>query len=317
MPAHDRIWLQNTKVTSRIFREIQAQKPKALFFNGDMIMGYTADRHRLDREYAYWRGMISGLLETGTYVVPVPGNHEMQEKFIDENGKLRKIARVSNENAWRGNMGDLILNTDMWRELVGADIQHWNVDNAPAIGSADGIKSDQKQLSYSFDFNQLHFAVINTDAYSQDTHAPVRWLAQDLAKARDRGVKRIFVFGHKPAFSYDYNDKKEIVGFDTYPENQQAFWTLIEDYKATYFCGHQHLYHAMQPWKARNGRAWQFIVGSGGTPFDVEPGASKNPNDRMYAWANVTVHHSGKVHVDIWGFDDRYGKTKRLEQFDV
>ncbi|MBV5336406.1 hypothetical protein JZU48_05400, partial [bacterium] len=60
LTPQDAIWLQETKVFSRIVREIQADKPQALFFNGDMIMGYSTDRAKLDREYAYWRGMAPG-----------------------------------------------------------------------------------------------------------------------------------------------------------------------------------------------------------------------------------------------------------------
>ena len=76
--AQDKVYLQNTRALSRILREIQAARPKALFFNGDMIMGYTADKAVIGRQYAYWRGMTAGLMESGTYVVPVTGNHEMQ-----------------------------------------------------------------------------------------------------------------------------------------------------------------------------------------------------------------------------------------------
>ncbi len=73
--AQDRIWVQHTRPLARILSEIQAQKPAALFFNGDMIMGYTTNAAVLNRQYAYWRGMVAGLLESGTYVVPIPGNH--------------------------------------------------------------------------------------------------------------------------------------------------------------------------------------------------------------------------------------------------
>ena len=60
----DMLWIQNTKVLARMIREMQADKPQALFFNGDMIYGYTQDRAVLDRHYAYWRGMVANLMET-------------------------------------------------------------------------------------------------------------------------------------------------------------------------------------------------------------------------------------------------------------
>ncbi|QLI81651.1 metallophosphoesterase [Chitinibacter fontanus] len=311
--AQDKIWLQNTKAWSRIMREIQTQKPHALFFNGDMIMGYTTDKNALNRQYAYWRGMVTTLQENGTYVLPVPGNHEVQEKFKD-NGKTKKIARQSNEDSWRENMGDLIVDAGRWKATVGSDLQAFDVKNVPQIGSADNISTDQSQLSYSFDFAGQHFAVINTDPVGNDGHAPAAWLAADFAQAKARGAKRFFVFGHKPAYTYFYKPGIDLEGMDKFPENQQAFWQTIEQYGATYFCGHEHIYNVMQPTLASGGKAYQVMVGSGGSPFSAEPADSQNPNDRMYAWAVVKVHASGKVVIEAHGFDERYGPTRLLKR---
>ena len=75
-------------------REIQAKKSNMMFFNGDMIMGYgkadvPADTStvsaivgsqlvKMYKQYAFWRGMTAPMMETGTYIFPVPGNHEVQ-----------------------------------------------------------------------------------------------------------------------------------------------------------------------------------------------------------------------------------------------
>ncbi|MGL4602958.1 MAG: metallophosphoesterase family protein [Iodobacter sp.] len=314
--GQDRIWLQNTKAWSRMLREIQSQKPHALFFNGDMIMGYTTNKADLNRQYAYWRGMVTGLQETGTYIVPVPGNHEVQEKF-KENGKTRKVARQSNEDSWRENMGDLILDSERWKTALGSHFSAFDVKNAPAIGGEDQITTDQSQLSYSFDFAGSHFTVINTDPVGNDGHAPVAWLKADLAQAKERGARHFFVFGHKPAFTHLFKADAEIEGMDKFPGHQNAFWQVIEDAGATYLCGHQHIYHLDQPWKKQGGKAWQVMVGTGGSPFSAEPGESKNPEDRTYAWALVKVHASGKVAIDTFGFDDQYGKTRLLKHLEL
>ncbi|NHQ88117.1 hypothetical protein HA050_18585 [Iodobacter sp. HSC-16F04] len=314
--GQDRIWLQNTKAWSRILREIQQQKPHALFFNGDMIMGYTTNKAELNRQYAYWRGMVTGLQESGTYVVPVPGNHEVQEKF-KEDGKTKKIARQSNEDSWRENMGDLIVDAARWKNAVGSHFSAFNPRNAPQIGSADKISTDQSQLSYSFDFAGVHFAVINTDPVGHDGHAPVAWLRDDLAQAKARGAKRQFVFGHKPAYTYFYKAGIELEGLDKFPEHQQAFWQVIEDADASYFCGHEHIYNAVQPTKNKGGKAWQVMVGSGGSPFSADVGETSLPEDRFYAWALVKVRASGKVEVDSYGFDDQYGPTKLIKHIDM
>ncbi|MGI9134941.1 MAG: hypothetical protein ACR2I0_13545, partial [Rhodoferax sp.] len=210
LSAEDQIWLQNSRAWSRIMREVAAQKSKLLFFNGDMIMGYgkasapesntvedvlRSDLMAFYRQYAYWRGMVSTLMHAGTYVVPVPGNHEVQYRAGG------KRAQVENENAWRANMGDLILDSKRFRDIVGQDFSHANTQDTAA---ADALSTDQSQLSYSFDVERMHFAVVNTDPVGSDNVAPSAWLAADLQAARTRGARQLFVFGHKPAFTYIY-----------------------------------------------------------------------------------------------------------------
>ncbi|GJI90857.1 metallophosphoesterase family protein [Duganella hordei] len=311
--AQDKVYLQNTRALSRILREIQAAKPKALFFNGDMIMGYTADRTAIAREYAYWRGMVAGLMENGTYVVPVSGNHEIQFKGKDAAGKTTKTATVDNENLWRESMGDLILDTARWEAVTGIEATAYDVNNTPPVDGPDGNRTSLAQLTYSFDAGGSHFAVISTDPVGNDGHGPAHWLAEDFRQAKARGAKRFFVFGHKPAYTYLYRAGVEPDGMDIYPDNASAFWAVVEEYGAAYFSGHQHIFNAQQPTLASGGKAWQVIVGSGGSPFTAKPGASANPQDRMYAWAQVKVRASGRVHIDIYGFDDHYGKTQRLK----
>ena len=314
--AQDRVWLQNTRVFARMLREIELQKPHALFFNGDMIHGYSTNRLVLDRQYAFWRGMVAGMAERGVCVLPVPGNHEVQLKHQRPNGEVVKIACEPCEVAWRENMGDLILDTNRWLQAHHAAPTAWSIGHAPRIGQ-DGVQTDQRQLSYSFDFAGLHFAVINTDAVGADSHAPVTWLAADLAAAKARGVTQQFVFGHKMAFTYRYGDKSKPKGFDVFPENQRVFWSLMEQFHATYFCGHEHIYHSTQPTANAGGNAWQVIVGAGGSPFESAPGASTNPNDRQYSWALVRVHRSGRVAMEVFGFDEHLGPTYVLERIDL
>jgi Calcineurin-like phosphoesterase len=317
--AQDGIWMQHTKPLARILREIQPQKPNALFFDGDTIMGGTTNAAVLDRQYAYWRGMISALLESGTYVVPVAGNHEVQVALGETNasGKAVKAAQRACEDAWRANMGDLILDTNLWKQLTGFGVEAWDPEFAPAVGGPDHIVSDQRQLSYSFDCRGIHFAMINTDAVGNDSHAPVAWLAEDFARAKKRGAQHFFIFGHKMAFTYNYGEKTKTGGLDAFPENGDAFWKLAQDYDATYFTSHEHIYHSMQPRNSGAHHPWQIICGAAGAPFDAKPGESKNPNDRKYAWVLVKVYASGRVHMDAFGFDEHYGPTELIESIEL
>lgn len=324
--AQDERWLQSTAVWSRMLYEIEQQKPQALVFNGDMIYGYTNDIAAIDRQYAFWRGMVAGLMERGTYVLPVPGNHEVQIPIAKPGGGTIKRAQVVQENAWRANMGDLILNEPLWRKTTGTAPAAWNIDNSPAIGT-DGISTDQRQLSYSFDSGIIHIAVINTDPVGFDESAPAEWLEGDLAMAKLRGAKHFFVFGHKPAFTYfpqagmeakqpaKSKDKED--GFASRTAVRDRFWEIIESYGATYFCGHQHVYHASQPRKNMGGHAWQIIVGTAGSPLSIKPGKSANSPDAMHAFAEVNVRANGSVDAMVRGFNSADGKTVVLEHLKI
>jgi hypothetical protein len=336
LSGQDAIWLQNTKAWSRILRGVQEQKSKLLFFNGDMIHGYGwagfgytsnlsgskiagptapataedivgSDLFKTYQQYAYWRGLVAPVMETGTYIVPVPGNHETQCKACG------KVAKAENENAWRANMGDLIVDATRFEAIVGAAPAHLDTGDNRAI---DGLGTDQSKLSYSFDIGDSHFAVINTDPVGKDGKAPVGWLASDLGTASSRGARHFFVFGHKPAYTYYFGTNTPpnpgVAGLDKFTADRDAFWALIEQYGATYFCGHEHIFNMVQP----KGGAWQVLVGSGGSPFDAKPGevTLAPATDRSYAWVTVRIHKSGKVRLTAYGFSDTYGPTQVLKR---
>lgn len=316
--AQDKRWAQASPVLARMTQEIGDSKAQALVFNGDMVMGYTPERAQLDRQYAYWRGMVAGLMERGTYVLPVPGNHEVQMPTPQPGGGSQKLAQPWLEDAWRDNMGDLVLDESRWKKTTRLPVKGFDVSNAPAVGT-DGITTPQQQLSYSLDAGAVHLAIINTDPVGLDASAPLQWLRQDFEAAKARGAKRFFVFGHKMAYTYVYSGKQKdkADGLDARVALRDGFWDLIEAYGATYFSGHEHIYHASQPRLSSGGKAWQVIVGSGGSPFSAKPGDSNNPQDRMYAWADVRVRQSGKVIIEVRGFDEHFGPTQVLARWDI
>jgi hypothetical protein len=337
LSGQDQIWLQNTKAWTRIMRSIERQQPDLLFFDGDMIMGYgwaakptlnsnpddvsdviKSDLVQFYTQYAFWRGMVANLMETGTYVVPVPGNHETQCKSCTVKGVAqKKKSQVENENAWRANMGDLILDKARFAAILGGPAANVDTDRT-ALDAADGLTTDQSKLTYSFDFLGSHFAVINTDPVGSDAHAPTKWLASDFAAAASRGIKHFFVFGHKPAFTYYYGNQSALPaspsGLDVDTAARDAFWNVVAQYGAVYFCGHEHIFHVSQHLAPNGKSAWQVLVGSGGSPFEALPtDPTLDPFlDRAYAWATVRVTVRGTVEVTAYGFDDHFGPTRVL-----
>jgi hypothetical protein len=347
LSGQDKIWLQNTAAITRILRTIQSQKASMLFFNGDMVHGYGwagfgytsnatqsaisgpvaptavadivgSDLMKFYRQYGFWRGMVAPLMETGTYVFPVPGNHETECKACPVNSDGQRVAKVENEAAWGANMGDLVLDTNRFASILGAP--PGNPSFGPVADGPDSLGTDQSKLSYSFDYQGLHFAVINTDPVGAETSAPANWLNADLSAAQARGIRKFFVFGHKPAYSYNYQASGTAApsGLDSTAATsvkRDAFWNVIEAFKATYFCGHEHIYNVSQP----RGGAYQVIVGAGGSPFDAKSGVvTKNPaTDRSYSWATVKVHQDGSVDILAYGFDEHFGPTSLIGQYTI
>ena len=380
----DQEYLQNSQAWPRIRQGIESQGAKLLFFNGDMVYGYgrptlpgawangqpsswttsqlvSPDAFFEYVQYAYWRGLIASLFSSGTYVVPVAGNHESQcnsnaapysSKSPNPNCAHGKTAYADNENAFRANTSDLV--TDLLTNLRFSKVTGFNALNvsgltqatAPTASADNGnITSDQSLLSYSFDIQPapgllLHFAVINTDPAGADSTAPTGWLAADFAAAKGRAAAggnkvKFFVFGHKAAFTYNYGEASgENVGAGGLDANEnpglvRAFWSLIAQYGATYFCGHEHTVNVSRhadPTGTYPGTPYQVIVGSGGSPFDAKldgacPSCSEpkltHPYDRYYAWALARVHRSGTVSLSVRGFSDTFGPTRDLVQYDV
>jgi hypothetical protein len=345
LTGQDAIWLQNTKAFARILRTIQAQRATMLFFNGDMIHGYGwanigytsafdqssisgpvlptttaqivgSDLMKFYQQYGFWRGMVAPVMEAGTYVFPVPGNHETECKACPKNSDGQRVAKVENEQAWAANIGDLILDMARFTSILGA--APGNPNFGPPANSPDGLTTDQSKLGYSFDYKNQHFVVINTDPVGAETSAPTQWLAADLQAARSRNVQKIFVFGHKPAYTYSFLTAGGPAGSGldataTTTAKRDAFWTVIEQYGASYFCGHEHILNVSRPL----GGSYQVLVGAGGSPFEAKATDSTiNPGtDRSYSWATVKVHQDGGVDLLIWGFDAAFGPTQLYAQY--
>ena len=114
-------------------------------------------------------------------------------------------------------------------------------------------------------------------------------VSHHLAAAKARGARRFFVFGHKPAYTYAYlaNTTTPAAGLDASPgtvAERDAFWSVIEQYNATYFAGHEHVFNVQRP----RGGAYQILVGSGGSPF----------SEALIPAASMAVSEESTPHTD-------------------
>ena len=258
----------NVPQLTRTYADLAALRPVPdyLFFMGDMVLGYSPDTAVIGRELRAWVGLYRAapLSRTGIRMVAMPGNHEVMS------GK-NMPSFVGAEQAWRAALRPY---------LAGS--------NGPPAGGPDQLATDQSQLSYSFDYKQSHFVILNTDPVGAEATAPLNWLGRDLAAARARGSKHLFALGHKPAIPAPANDGLR---------NGGSMWSLLEaNHAEAMLAAHNHLYYRIQmpPY-----HPWQLIAGNGGSPLD----ASASPNKLFFGFILVKVFTSGKVMAYSYGRD--------------
>lgn len=244
-------------------------KPKYVFFMGDEIFGYQRNPDKLAAMLRAWLAHCeaSPAMKASITLVPVLGNHESQE--ITPDGKR---AYPGAEAAWL---------KVMWPKYIYGD-------NGPHAGGPDSLETDQSKLTYSFNYRDTHFVILNTDPAGQDAHVPVHWVENDLTQARKDGAKHIFAIGHKPAFGFE--GQMGLVG-----ENRTPFWAAMEaNHAEAMLASHFHVYSRFQP---HYGKTWMVISGNGGSPFED----NLRPDQQYFGFTLVSVLKSGKVIVKSYG----------------
>ncbi len=249
----------NVPQLNRVFNDILqlSPKPDYVFVLGDLVLGQTTDTTLLGTELRGWRQQYesSPIASSGIRLVVIPGNHEVDGAN----------SSASVEQAWLRNMAPYIVG-----------------NNGPAVGGADGLKTDQSRLCYSFDFRDTHLVTLNSDPAGLTSTVPVNWVAQDLSAARTAGAKHLFVLDHKTPYNWTNDGTTSLT-----IANRNALWSALEaNHVEAMISSHNHVYRRFQP----SGQTWMVIDGNGGAPLD-----SSLPTDRNYGFSVVEIMKSGKV----------------------
>lgn len=269
----------NVEQLTRTFQDIAAlpQRPRFLFFAGDLVFGYTADTVQLERQLRAWRALYeaSPLPAAGVELVAIPGNHETQN--------TQKIAYAAAERTWLRVMAPYVTRGG----------------NGPTTGGADNLTTDQRQLTYSFDVDDVHFVTVNTDPVSADWHAPTAWITADLAAARARGAKHLYVFGHKPGYAYPTVPtdglSKDIAARD-------QFWSaLTTNGVEAMFSAHNHVFWRAVP--VTGTRTYQVIAGNGGSKLETTIDPTVPATGKYFGFVVATVRNDGRTYVKGYGRD--------------
>ncbi len=165
----------NVYQLNRMFTEVSNMSPlpKYLFFTGDMVLGYSSDTVKLASQLTNWLAIYNAhpIHSLPIQLVAIEGNHETQDK------PAGKKSFVAAERTFVRIMGAYILG-----------------NNGPTITGlipgTDSLTTDQSRLTYSFNFKNDHFIVVNTDPVGRDGMVSYKWIANDIATARAAAIRR-------------------------------------------------------------------------------------------------------------------------------
>lgn len=111
-----------------------------------------------------------------------------------------------------------------------------------------------KELSYSFDFQNSHFVVLNSEKPKEHTVDKIQrdWLDQDLSTNTKDNT---FVFFHEPAYPVSSKIDESL---DADKTNRDSLWQILKDRKVTaVFNGHEHIAS-----RKRIDGIYQFVFGN-------------------------------------------------------
>jgi len=251
-------------------------KPKYLFLTGDIVMGYINDTVALAKQLSGWRSIYNNhaIATSGIQVVVIPGNHETQDKAA---GKKSFIAA---ERTFVREMSQFII-----------------ASNGPGVGGADALTTDQSKLTYSFNYGNDHFIIVNTDPVGKDGKTAYKWIASDIKAARTAGARHIFALGHKPAYS---SPMKPGDGLEANIAERDSLWKYFEDYKCeAMFAAHEHLWDTIHPHK---GKTWQVIAGNGGSLVETT-WMNQSSNQGYFGYTVVTLYTNNEINLKSYGRD--------------
>jgi hypothetical protein len=276
----------NLAQLERSFTEIAALKPRPSFvvFTGDLVLGLTPELNELRHQLESWIDVY-------------------QNSDLGRDRKIRLIAMPGNHESLFGEKGSQVSNPGaeaVWLSLMQPFIAG---NNGPPAGGPDNLQTDQSQLTYSFDFRDSHFVLLNTDPYGAVATVPLNWLHGDLVTASaNPHLKHTFVLGHKQAFSPADSSSEEAL--DSHPDIRDQFWNELNNAGVGYYLvAHAHLWHFGFPISpiSRSQHTVQVIAGNGGSKED--PIWEKAGKPFYYGFTLVQVLNDGEVLMKSYGRD--------------
>lgn len=257
LPRDDRIGF-NLNAMDKLLGVVSKEKPKAVFFTGNVVFGLTR------------KG------EAGVGVVA-------KAPLADPYGETWR------EGGYQFSLENYKRNLQTFRSLIQTKLPQTPFYPVPGFFDTLGPKaldtfqenfnieenlsSDPNFLLYTVESGKSCFVLVGTSTYSpfrrEAIHSVIsRPLLMDLKAVLEEKKKKfpfLFVLGSSPAFSTTANFG-QYQGLDRYPGRRGDFWEILkENGVIAYFAGQEHLFDRTH----RQG-IWQVISGGAGAPLGLK-----------------------------------------------
>ena len=256
----------NIPELQRTFDEVAklSPKPKYFFFLGDLVLGLKKSSAVLNGELEAWLNQaqdphFSLFADSDIRLVAIPGNHEMLYK--DEAG---------DEVPWKKAIS-------VWQQTMAGLMP------LESLNRVTGEDSIANQQTYSFDYMNVHFIMLNTDTWNEDSligSFPLPWVESDIiAASMNDDIEHTFILSHKPVWVSPNNGKDDTVQDSL----GKALWKVMKRYHVeAMFSAHSHQYQRSQ---RKKGESVQIIAGNGGSLYTSK--LSRKHQFMGYCVANV------------------------------
>lgn len=294
LSAHNGV---NVDILQRLVTGSYRQGAQLLLFPGDLIDGYTTSAEVFHSQLTTWLQAVEGV----GGVVPIltgMGNHEALLRAWSDGMVADKTGDGSSESAFADRMA--------------------NPTNGPPPEGQDAPTYGENV--YSLDVSGVHLVMLNTNYWFTNRlgdpriegggnregflmDGQLRWLEDDLAAARARGVRHIVVMGHEPGFPVGGHTKDAMWYHGKIPEvnaMRERFWKLLAHHGVlAYVSGDEHNYSRSligpETVSGAERSVWSIITGGCGAPYyGLEPPEEYRTRVRAF---------SAEQHSTLWRFE--------------
>ena len=292
------------------------------------------------------RGIYNGVNDTVlTKIVNHIVENQKDVKFIIFAGDMVDGNRTNPDKTyqellhWKDVMAPIYNNPNMiwpkiWPVVGNHEIQHREDEDNFRKAFPNVFNNgpdDEKGLSYSFDYGNTHFTIVNTDRWyygdPKDTTDDKRdwhyikhldWLKNDLKSARERGVDHVFIASHDmiyPVGGHLHDGLPNLGRKFKFPMDSTQTWymnqrqqviDILDKYDVSaHICGHEHLYS-----RQKVNDIYEIIAGSSGAPlYNFNPVYRENP-DTHYVWEEMSYTNASPYYEAL---DYYYGPSENSQ----